>query len=337
MKKLFALMLSALLMVTAVCTFGCKKEDGGKLGEVSLKYLNPPEIVQLLNSGDLDYGLIAEPMMTKLTATLNWEILDVQELYDSNTKGYPQAVLMVKNEVLESYPQLVREIENKFQENVEWAKSNISTAVNAVIQKYESTALKPANKLTTDAIDRCKIQWQSATDAKQSVNNYIDELLGIKLGLGITPASKVGEDFFYTTSSLEGQTIENKTFSFVVPDGAPALAIAKFINEEQNFISGATFNYSVVNAENIGGYMSGAIGSADFIIMPINSATLNHNDNYKMVSVITHGNLYLVSKTPFITGLVGKRVGVMGGEGKVPDLTLKIILKNNGLNYKTVK
>ena len=56
-----------------------------------------------------------------------------------------------------------------------------------------------------------------------------------------------------------------------------------------------------------------------------------------MVSVITHGNLYLVSKTPFITGLVGKRVGVMGGEGKVPDLTLKIILKNNGLNYKTVK
>jgi hypothetical protein len=57
---------------------------------------------------------------------------------------------------------------------------------------------------------------------------------------------------------------------------------------------------------------------------------------YTMVSVITHGNLYLISKTQSVTGLVGKKVGVMGGENKVPDLTLKVILKKNGLKYKSI-
>lgn len=343
MKKFFALVLSVLLICSSACVFGCSKDASKASGEVSLKYLAPQAIMQGLKDGTLDYGLIAEPAATKLMGTDEWEIMDVQKLYNSETKGYPQAVFMAKNEVLEAYPQLITAIQTKFSENVGWAKENKATAVSAVQSVAEglTTSLAPAAKLTDEAMDRCKIEWQSAQDAKASVNGYIADIRQISVGLGISSAKEVGDEFFYNHSSSVGQAMENKTFNFVVPDGAPALAIAKFISDSENFVDGATFNYKVVSADAIAGYMNGSSGlTADFMILPINAATINYKNldeqKYTMVSVITHGNLYLISKTQSVTGLVGKKVGVMGGENKVPDLTLKVILKKNGLKYKSI-
>ncbi len=343
MKKFFALVLSVLLVCSSISFLGCSEEASKGSGEVSLKYIAPEAIIEGLKNGTLDYGLIAEPAATNLMGTDEWEIMDVQKLYNSQTKGYPQAVFMVKNEVLEAYPQLITEIQTKFSENVGWAKENKATAVSAVQSVAErltpnnQTSLAPAAELTDEAIDRCKIEWQSAQDAKASVNGYIADIRQIPVGLGIPSAQEVGDEFFYTNSSFVGQAIENKTFNFVVPDGAPALAIAKFISEQQNFVNGATFNYKVVSADAIAGYMNGSFSpTADFMILPIKAATINYKMKYTMVSVITHGNLYLISKTQSVTGLVGKKVGVMGGENEVPDVTLKVILKKNGLKYKTI-
>ena len=127
---------------------------------------------------------------------------------------------------------------------------------------------------------------------------------------------------------------QTPTYTFVAPDGAPALSIAKFIADNENFNIDANFSYSVVASSNIGGYMQQ--GKADFIIMPVNAASklykANSADPYKMVSVITHGNLYLMASdgTNTLDGLKGKVVGVIG-QGLVPDLTLKAILADNNL------
>ncbi len=127
---------------------------------------------------------------------------------------------------------------------------------------------------------------------------------------------------------------QKPTYTFVAPDGAPALSMAKFINDSENFGINANFDYKVVASSNIGGFMQQA--KADFIIMPVNAASklykANSADPYKMVSVITHGNLYLMSsdETNSLEGLKGKVVGVIG-QGLVPDLTLKAILADNNL------
>ena len=127
---------------------------------------------------------------------------------------------------------------------------------------------------------------------------------------------------------------QKPTYTFVAPDGAPALAMAKFIADNENFNIDANFNYRVVASSNIAGFMQ--LGNADFIIMPVNAASklykANSSDPYKMVSVITHGNLYLMSsdETNTLEGLKGKVVGVIG-QGLVPDLTLKAILADNNL------
>ena len=131
-----------------------------------------------------------------------------------------------------------------------------------------------------------------------------------------------------------GNNPEKETLTFVAPDGAPALAIAKFINDKESLGINADFNYSVVASSDIGGIMQQ--GKADFMIMPVNAASklykANASDPYKMLAVITHGNLYLMASdgTNSLEGLKGKVVGVIG-QGLVPDLTFKAVLSDNGL------
>ena len=128
---------------------------------------------------------------------------------------------------------------------------------------------------------------------------------------------------------------EGGKFTFYAPDGAPALAIAKFIKENENFGEEYEFSYSVVSSDKIGGIMQK--GTGDFIIMPVNAASKLYKadaDNpYKMVSVLTHGNLYIMSKSDStLESLKSKVVGVIG-QGLVPDLTFKYVLKKASIEY----
>ena len=126
--------------------------------------------------------------------------------------------------------------------------------------------------------------------------------------------------------------------SFYAPDGAPALTIAKLMANNDT-LGCESVNYNVVSSEEIGAQMTR--GNADLIILPVNQASVSYNvkgDPYKLVAVITHGNLYLASKTAIsdLTVLKGRVVGIAGNENQVPDLTLKAILKSNGIGYERV-
>ena len=137
-----------------------------------------------------------------------------------------------------------------------------------------------------------------------------------------------------------GQQMQSQKLSevrVVAPDGAPALSLSKYIVDNEAFGTDTAFSYSVVSSSDIGTVM--AQGNAELIVVPVNLASkmynANKNDPYKMVSVITHGNLYIASKEEMsLSDLVGKVIGVIG-EGLVPDLTLKYILNKNGISYET--
>ncbi len=337
MKKFLALIISAILCLGGLTLFGC-----GEKGQTQIKYADAPAIMEMLINDTLDYGLLPEPVITKLEKVkgkdFTWHRLDVQELYDLESKDYPQAVLMVKNEVLEKHPEIVREMKSKFAENLNWIKENPVKGVNAVKEIFPTTSLAPAGIITKDVVDACKIYWQDGDNVEEDVEDYIEDILDVSVGLGIKPADKPEEDFFFTDSGKVGESASGKTFTFCVPDGAPALAVSKFIYDNENFVEGATFNYNIVVADDIAKHMNGAISSADFIILPVNAGTLNYKkgDGYKMASVITHGNLYIVSKTESkIEDLIDKKIGVIG-EGKVPDLTLKAVLDEYRIGYNVI-
>ena len=142
--------------------------------------------------------------------------------------------------------------------------------------------------------------------------------------------------FAVSVFSACGDKADGTTLTVYAPDGAPALSVAKFINDKEDFGTELTVNYNVVAASNIGTVM--AQGTGDIIIMPVNAASklyaANTSDKYKMAGVITHGNLYIMSKENLtLQGLTGKVVGVIG-QGNVPDLTFKAVLNKNGIEYE---
>ena len=125
-----------------------------------------------------------------------------------------------------------------------------------------------------------------------------------------------------------GSDKQNGTVHVYMPDGAPAVALASLMH---NGYDG--FDFTVVPSETIRGVVSNS--TADMAIMPTDAAAALYNGgtDIVMLSVNTHGNLYMVGgeENISLSDLVGKRLGVIG-EGSVPDNTLRILLNNAEIN-----
>ncbi len=334
MKKFTLLLLSLVLGLTALFAVGCKPADNRS---VTLTYYSDASnLLPLMKQGTVSIGLLPEPACTKLTTMAsdkNWTRIDIQEAYDEDTKSYPQAVLMVKSSVLKTYPDIVNYLSSTFSDNVTWVKENTAeavTAVNANLNDGVTPSLQ-ASAITSQVVDNCKIYWQSANDSKDAVSNYLNDIIDINENA----AKAVTDEYFYNGESTGENT--SATLTFVAPDGAPALSIAKYIADDDDLGTSKDIEYTVVASSDIGGIMQR--GEADIMIMPVNASSklykANASDKYKMVSVVTHGNLYIMSNSDItLEDLKGKTIGVIG-QGAVPDLTLQAVLKKNGINYQT--
>lgn len=116
-----------------------------------------------------------------------------------------------------------------------------------------------------------------------------------------------------------------------MPDGAPALAFAKLMDEE-NKLGKENLSYTVVTADAIGGYVKDE--SATVALMPVTGASKVAAGKYKAVSVITHGNIFVIGKgeATELADLKDKKVGVVQ-LANVPGLTFKHLLGGAGVDY----
>lgn len=353
MKKFLSITVAALLCLSAAFAVACGNNedadtgDGGKqdaeiTGTVYAKYgESASDILPLMKTGKLHYALLPEPAATKLNSLApdtTFYRLDLQELYDADTKAYPQAVMMIRSSLLNAYKDLAANIANSFADNVSWIKENPADAVAAVNGKLEEgvTPSLAAGVITAEVVDNCKIFWQSAADAKDSVNKYLEDIIAIDAKASVKPQ----DDFFYNGTAEGDKTYDKITV--YAPDGAPALSIAKFINDNYDLGTGLTVEYHVVSSGNIGPVLAG--GKGDIVVMPVNAAAKLYLANYAansalgaegnkymMAGVVTHGNLYIVSDQKIsVEDLKDKTVGVIG-MGLVPDLTFKAVLAKYGL------
>ncbi len=330
MKKLLSLLLAFTLTVSLALAVGCSEPKG----DVKIKYYKDgATVVQMMNSGAETIGLIPEPAVSnieKAFAKQNKAIykMDLQELYDSETKAYPQAVLMVKKSVITE--SLYENLNTAITNSVAWAKQNPKGAVLTIKDKFASTLNE--NTLTGTTIDNCKIYFEGAEDATASVKDYIDNIRSIEE----QSANVVSDDFFY--SSASGQNSKD-SYTLACPDGAPALAVSKLISDGNQLGTGKTVNYKVVAAAGIKNEMTEGI--SDIILMPINLATkfysVNANDPYVMVAVITHGNFYIMSMEEItVDDLKDKQIAVPN-MGAVPDWTIRYVLQEKGYNIGIVE
>ena len=128
------------------------------------------------------------------------------------------------------------------------------------------------------------------------------------------------------------------SIKIVMPDGAPALSMAKLMKDDMQF--GNDVNYQVVAAANIKNFITGSGEKADIALVPLASLLLGQGSEYKMVAAVTHGNLYLLSKNykdnltvdNASEMLKGKTVAVVN-IAAVPGLTAKATLNKLGIPF----
>ncbi len=146
---------------------------------------------------------------------------------------------------------------------------------------------------------------------------------------------------------------EAVTLSVYAPDGAPALALANFIEDKGTAARSAdpqpthafTYDIHVVDANTIVSYVTGEAPAADFCILPLNAASLKlgTGEVYKMAGTVTNGNLYFLTtgENPVLTKdnlntLAGKKLGVVQLPN-VPGLTLRATLSDNGIPFTVLE
>lgn len=130
--------------------------------------------------------------------------------------------------------------------------------------------------------------------------------------------------------SVACQKPQDDKFTLACPDGAPAIS-AFAISSNENIDTTVYASSDAVGA--ITALMSA--GEVDFAILPINVATKTEKSGYTMLGVLTHGNLYGISKTETnleVNDLKGKKVGTIQ-IGAVPGFTIKSTLNNNGIQF----
>lgn len=130
---------------------------------------------------------------------------------------------------------------------------------------------------------------------------------------------------------------DDGTYTVYAPDGAPALALANAVNEDDD-----RYDFRIVASNAITAQVQGEEPAADFCILPVNAAAklLGKGETYQMLGTVTNGNMYLLTTggNPEITAdnlssLVGKTVGVVQ-LNNVPGLTFQAVLSRNDIDYQ---
>lgn len=130
-----------------------------------------------------------------------------------------------------------------------------------------------------------------------------------------------------------------KEVKVAVPDGLPAIAIAKLASENPEIKEGYETEYSIEKTPE-------AISTrvmkkeVDIAIVPSNMAAIAYNktSSYNIVGTVGMGSLYLVSTENIkdYSDLVGKEVGCTG-KGLTPDITMKSILLQKSISSSDIK
>mgnify|MGYP001026971074 FL=1 len=128
---------------------------------------------------------------------------------------------------------------------------------------------------------------------------------------------------------------EASEIKFVVPDGLPAISVAKIIKEKPQIDKKYNIEYSIEQSSDT---LATSVmkGEPDIAIVPSNLAATAYNKNkqYVIAGTVGWGSFYIGSSDPQVTSvedLKGKEVYNIGN-GLTPDIIAKCILNDKGIN-----
>lgn len=182
---------------------GISYNELGNGGEVAADKVNLKSVAAtsvLPSDETCDYFVVPEPAATtKVKATKGALSFagSLQTLYGAEN-GYPQAVLVAKNEIINGNPELIEEFVNAAKHNAQWLldestpSEDIVNAVASHLTEGMSPTFTAAN-LNKDVIRNCAINFVEASSCKQEVIDFVNKLISVQASASATPT----DAFFY--------------------------------------------------------------------------------------------------------------------------------------------
>ncbi len=153
------------------------------------------DLAKAMIGGLVDTAILPEPFVTMVTEKSDAKIvIDLQQVWmdqQNTVDSYPMSVVVIKEEILERYPRMVKKFLKAYEQSINSVNRNPS----------ESAALVPQHgftlsaEITELAIPRVNLKFISGEDCFDILNNYYTILHGLdpKIVGGAIP----GEDLYY--------------------------------------------------------------------------------------------------------------------------------------------
>ncbi len=145
---------------------------------------------------EADYYLLAEPAVTAQVAKGYAPVGDLQALYGGE-RGYPQAVLVAKNEVVEERGEWLAAWTESL-EDASWLTAasgeEILDVLNAHLEDKTAASSWKAAQLNPTTISRCGIRFAYAATEREEITDFLEELMRVNPSATASPA----EGFFWT-------------------------------------------------------------------------------------------------------------------------------------------
>ena len=168
--------------------------DAGQASADKVNLMNIADPAKEIVPGALfDYMIAAEPVITAKTASGQLSVVgNLQSLYGEN--GYPQAVMIAKNSLIEDNPQFIASFIEGVKDSAEWLLSPeaLPADIAAAVNSHGGANSLTEKNLTKDTLVRCAVSFEPAAEARRSVLDFITSFNRVT-GSSLTLADK----FFY--------------------------------------------------------------------------------------------------------------------------------------------
>ena len=176
----------------------CEK-SGVNVNIDSTKYAKPADLRTVVASGEVEYAVLPEPMVTiaqnaakkvginvdvRLDLTAEWNKLG------ENSGELVQGCVVVRTEFAEKYPQTVKKFLEEYEESIKYVNEHPEEASN-MISEQGVFAQAPIAKL---AIPKCNIFFAAGEEMKTMLSGYIANLYTVN---ATSVGGKIPDDAFY--------------------------------------------------------------------------------------------------------------------------------------------
>lgn len=187
-KEVPGLTLKALLNKKGVAWQEIKGGEEKSADKVNLVAISGAEAVGTVNA---EYFLLAEPAASA-QAKKGYSIVgDIQALYGGEN-GYPQAVLVAKNQIVEERAEWLEEFAKKAAAASEWLANasgeQIVSCVQSHLEDTSATTVLKAPLLTKEVLGRCGVRFAYAAAEKERVEEFLTELIAVNGKAAAIPA-----------------------------------------------------------------------------------------------------------------------------------------------------